>query len=114
VDKPYFLSANVLSEIELPTKGIISHPLVNDEYTKIILFGFAPGHVLAAHTAPVPATIQILSGEGTLTLGADTFQVSPGCLVHMRPQLVHSVLARTPLQMLLTLNKAARQDLRTE
>ena len=108
MDKPYFLSSNLLTEIEVPEKGVISRTLFNDEHTKIILFGFAPGHVLAAHSAPFPATIQILSGEGTLTLGDDTCQVSPGCLVHMRPQLVHSVRAATGMAMLLTLNNAAR------
>lgn len=109
MDKQYFLSANVMTEIEMPATGILSHTLFNDEHTKIILFGFAPGEGLTAHSAPMPATIQILSGEATLTLGADTCQVSPGCLVHMSPQLVHGVVARTPLEMLLTLHKAARQ-----
>ena len=110
MDQQFFLSANVLSEIEVPEKGILSHTLFNDDDTKIILFGFAPGQELTAHTAPMPATIQVLKGDGTLTLGSETCEVSPGCLVHMRPQLVHGVVARTPFQMLLTLHKAARQD----
>ena len=110
MDQQYFLSPDVRSEIEVPEKGILSRTLFNDAHTKIILFGFAPGQELTAHTAPMPATIQILSGEGTLTLGADTCQASPGCLIHMQPQLIHGVVARTSLEMLLTLHKAARQD----
>lgn len=104
-----FISPNVLGEIEIPEKGILSHTLFNDEHTKIILFGFAPGQELAAHTAPMPATIQILSGEATLTLATDTRQVSAGCVVHMPPHLIHGILSRSPLQMLLILHKAARQ-----
>ena len=110
MDQQYFISPNLLNEIQMPEKGILSHTLFNDEHTKIILFGFAPGQELTAHTAPMPATIQILSGEATITLGSDTCQASAGCLIHMRPQLVHGVVARTPLEMLLTLHKAARQD----
>lgn len=111
VEKQYFLSPNVLSENEAPAKGILSHTLFNDEDTKIILFSFATGQELTAHTAPMPATIQILQGDGSLTLGADTWQAEAGCLVHMPAHLVHGVLARTPLQMLLTLHKAARKNL---
>ncbi len=110
MDQQYILIQNVLTEIAVPEKGILSHTLYNDEQTKIILFGFAPGQELTAHTAPMPATIQVLAGEATLTLGADTCEVQPGCLIHMRPQLVHGVVARSPFQMLLTLHKAARQD----
>jgi quercetin dioxygenase-like cupin family protein len=44
--------------------AILSHTLYNDEQAKIIVFGFAAGEELTAHTAPMPATIQILSGEG--------------------------------------------------
>lgn len=109
MDKPYFLSPNVLNEGEVPAKGILSHTLFNDDNTKIILFGFAPGQELTAHTAPMPATIQVLQGEADLTLGPDTHPVETGCLVHMPAHLVHGVLARTPFQMLLTLHKAARQ-----
>ncbi len=110
MDQQYFLAQNVLAEGQVPEKGILSHTLYNDEHTKIILFGFAAGQELTAHTAPMPATIQVLTGEARLTLGADTCDVSTGALVHMRPQLVHGVVARTPFQMLLTLHKAARQD----
>lgn len=110
MDKQYCVTRNVLLDIEPPKTGILSQTLFNDEHTKIIAFGFAAGQELTAHTAPMPATIQILSGEGTLALGSDSCQVSQGCLVHMQPDLLHGVLARTPLRMLLTLHKAARQD----
>ena len=106
----YSLTKNLLTEIEIPQKGILSHTLYNDEYEKIILFGFASGEELSAHTAPMPATIQILSGEITLILGENRYEAGPGCLVHMEPLLTHGVIARTPAMVLLTLFKAARID----
>ena len=106
----YSFTQNILSEIQVPPKGILSHTLYNDERVKIILFGFAAGEELTAHTAPMPAMIQILSGEVTLTLGSDRCEAGPGCLVHMEPHLTHSVAAKAPAMVLLTLLKAARQD----
>jgi hypothetical protein len=77
----YSLTPSILSEIQIPQKGILSHTLYNDEQAKIILLGFAAGEELTSHTAPMPATIQILSGEVTLTLGPDICEAAPGCFV---------------------------------
>jgi quercetin dioxygenase-like cupin family protein len=106
----YSFTQSILSEIQVPQKGILSHTLYNDEQAKIVLFGFAAGEELTSHTAPMPATIQILSGEVTLILGPDICEAGPGCLVHMAPQLTHGIVAKTPATVLLTLLKAARQD----
>ena len=106
----YSFTQSILSEIQVPPKGILSHTLYNDEQAKIIVFGFAAGEELTAHTAPMPATIQILSGEVTLILGPDSCEAGPGSLVHMDPQLTHGIVAKTPATVLLTLLKAARQD----
>jgi quercetin dioxygenase-like cupin family protein len=53
----------------------------------------------------MPAIIQILHGEADLTLGAESFQAQPGTWIHMPASLPHSVSARTPLLMLLSLLK---------
>jgi quercetin dioxygenase-like cupin family protein len=103
----YQFTPDLFTEIAVPEKGILSHTLYNDDSVKIILFGFAPGQELTAHTAPMPATIMILEGEGALTLGADTKDVHRGALAHMSPGLTHAVSARTPLRMLLYLHKRA-------
>ena len=108
--KGHSFTSSMFNEIQVPQKGILSHALYNDEQVKIILFGFAAGEELTAHTAPMPATIQILSGEVTLILGPDTCEAGPGSLAHMAPQLTHGIVAKTPAMVLLTLLKAARQD----
>jgi quercetin dioxygenase-like cupin family protein len=110
MSRDYSFTQSILTEIQVPPKGILSHTLYNDEQAKIILFGFAAGEELTAHTAPMPATIQVLSGEVTLVLGGDSYEAGPGSLVHMAPQLMHGISAKTPAMILLTLLKAARQD----
>src|SRR3954453_16935316 len=104
----YFLTDSVLNELEVPRKGILSQTLFNDDNVKIILFGFAPGQELTAHTAPMPATIQVLRGEAAITLGDERHETREGCLIHMPPNLTHGIVAKTPVLMLLTLVKAAR------
>jgi quercetin dioxygenase-like cupin family protein len=106
----YNLTANLLEEIQVPEQGILSHTLYNDDTMKLILFGFSPGQELAAHTAPMPATIQILRGDAQVTLGQESVETSAGCLIHMQPNLAHGIAARTPVLMLLTLVKAGRVD----
>ena len=45
--------------------------------------------------------IQLLEGECTLTLGKDSFEAKPGAWAFMEPNLPHSILAHTPVKMLL-------------
>lgn len=88
---------------EIPPDTIISRTFYSDDQLKGILFGFAEGQELSEHTAAKPAILQFLSGEAQLTLGEDIFEARPGTLVHMTAQLPHSVLAQTPVVMLLLL-----------
>lgn len=104
----YTAVANINTEILTPEKGILSHTIHNDNDIKLVLFGFARGEELSAHTAPMPAVIHVISGEAALTLGQDQMDVQAGAVIHMAPNLTHSIVARTPLLMLLTLVKAAR------
>ena len=70
---------------------------------RVILFIFAPGQELSEHTASRPALIHILEGAGTVGLDSETFDASPGLLVHMAAGLPHSIVATTELRMLLYL-----------
>ena len=98
---------NLCEELEVPVTGHLNRTLQNDESAKIILFSFATGDGLAQHRAPMPAIIQILRGEAVLTLGPDTREAAAGFWVSMPPDLIHSIKAKTPVTMLLTLLKYA-------
>lgn len=104
----YTLIRNLSDEIRIPENGILSRTLYNDDRVKILAFGFAAGEELSAHTAPMPASIYIHSGDARLTLGEDTFDAQAGTLVHMAPQLTHGIFAKTPVIMLLHMYKQAR------
>jgi quercetin dioxygenase-like cupin family protein len=107
-DVNYTLIHNLSDEVEIPENGTLSRTLYNDDHVKILVFGFAAGQELSAHTAPMAASIYIHSGEAELKLGEDVQQAAAGTLVHMPPQLVHGIVARTPVVMLLQMYKQAR------
>ncbi|HYW46531.1 MAG TPA: cupin domain-containing protein [Bryobacteraceae bacterium] len=104
----YTFCQNLEAEAPVPDNGILSRTLYNDDHVKIVIFGFAPGQELSAHTAPMAASLYFVSGEARLTLGEDTREAGAGAFVHMPPQLQHGILARTPVVMMLTMYKQAR------
>ncbi len=105
-----FFTPELIKEIEMPQRGILSRTLYNDDDVKVVLFGFSAGHELSAHTAPMPALLYFLEGEAELTLGADTQGVKAGAFAHMPPHLNHAVVAKTPLVMLLIMMKGLKRE----
>jgi quercetin dioxygenase-like cupin family protein len=103
---PYSYIADLTTTAEPPEGGILSRTLYQDERIKVVVFGFGAGQELSEHTANVPATIQVVKGEGTVTLGEDTVRVAAGSWLHMKAGLSHAVRAETPLTMVLVMHKA--------
>ena len=104
----YTFVADVFDQLPaLSPDTIISRTLYSDERVKAVLFGFAAGQELSEHTASSPALLHILRGEATLTLGSDSMEAREGTWAHMPAQLPHSVLAKTPVVMLLLLLRDA-------
>lgn len=101
----YTYLKDLAESVEIPTGGIISKTIVMDEQMRAIVFGFDAGEELSEHTASVPAVIQIVRGEATITLGEDAFDASAGAWAHMPANMKHSILAKTPVVMLLVMAK---------
>jgi quercetin dioxygenase-like cupin family protein len=101
----FFASLAAQLPTPLPTDSIVSRPLYQDEKLKAVVFGFAPGQALSEHTAAVPAIVYFVQGEATLTLGPDSQEVSAGAWAHMPAHLPHSIVAHTPVVMLLLMLK---------
>jgi hybrid cluster-associated redox disulfide protein len=102
VTTPYTFFEDINATIDsIPTESIVSRTVFRDDHLKSIVFAFAPGQELSEHTASVPAIIQILEGECELTLGSDSYSVKAGAWARMPANLPHSILAKTPVKMLL-------------
>jgi quercetin dioxygenase-like cupin family protein len=100
--------ADIAAEVQIPPQGITSRAIYNDGDTRVVLFGFDEGQELSEHTASMPAVIHILQGEATLTFGEDVQAARAGSWAYMPANLPHSVFAKTPVIMLLTLQKSAK------
>jgi quercetin dioxygenase-like cupin family protein len=100
--EPYHFVSR-LSELvpELPKDGIVSRTFFKNEQVKVLVFGFDAGQELSEHTSSHPAILHFVQGEADLTLGDQQMQAVPGTWVYMQPHLPHSVVAQTPVIMLL-------------
>jgi quercetin dioxygenase-like cupin family protein len=102
--EPFHYVADLLAlSSPLPEESILSRNVFSNDHISVTLFSFTPGQELSEHTAARPAILQFLDGEAELILGEETKQARPGTWVHMPAHLPHSVRAKTPVHMLLTL-----------
>ena len=104
----FTLIPNLMAEVEIPENGILSRTLYSNDHVKVVIFGFAAGQELSAHTAPMEASIYLISGEAQVTLGGTVKDLQGGAFVQMAPRLEHGILARTAVVMLLTMYKEGR------
>lgn len=93
--------------VDTPADGIVSRAIYNDDDVRVVHFSFAAGQQLSDHTAPMPVTLEVVEGEATITLGDEVIEGRPGTWMHMPGSTPHSVVAKTPLVLLLTLLKHA-------
>jgi quercetin dioxygenase-like cupin family protein len=105
-DSAYKYCADLAGEVEVPSDGTLSRTLHQDDTIKVVLFGFAAGQELSEHTAAVPAIMHFLKGEASVLLGADRHDVQEGAWFLMPANLPHSITAKTPVVMLLSLLKS--------
>ncbi len=91
--------------VETPADGIVSRAIYNDDDVRVVHFSFAPGQQLSDHTAPWPLTLEVVAGEAAITLAGDTVEAPAGTWIHVAADTPHSVVARTPLVLLLHLLK---------
>jgi quercetin dioxygenase-like cupin family protein len=104
----YFIVEELSSQLpEIPPDSIVSRTFYSDDQAKVILFGFAKGQELSEHTASKPAILHFIQGEAQLTLGKDQFAAHAGTWVHMPAHMAHSILAKTPVVMMLYLLETA-------
>ena len=91
--------------VETPQDGIVSRTIHNDDSARVVLFSFAAGQQLSDHTASVPVTVVVVEGEADILIDGEQHDGRTGSWVHLDANVPHSVVARTPVTLLLTLLK---------
>ena len=97
--------ASLRAEIEVPSNGILSRTVHEDERVTLVLFGFDTGQELSEHTSSRAALIEVLDGTAEITLDGEVHEAGPGTWLAMPPGMRHAIRATTPLVMALTLLK---------
>jgi len=105
MDDNFLYFENLADCVTISPDAIVSRTLRADEHARTIVFGFDKGQELSEHTASVPAIIYVVSGEADLTLGTKAQTASAGTWAWMPANLPHSIVAKTPVVMLLTMFK---------
>jgi quercetin dioxygenase-like cupin family protein/ribosomal protein S18 acetylase RimI-like enzyme len=91
--------------VDTPADGIVSRAIYNGDDVRVVHFSFAAGQQLSDHTAAMPVTLEIIEGEADITLDGTDVEGWPGTWIHMPANTPHSIIAKTPVTMLLTLLK---------
>jgi quercetin dioxygenase-like cupin family protein len=110
MDNKHLYFENLADSVTISSESIVSRTLRADEHAKLIVFGFDKGQELSEHTAAVPAIIHIIMGEADLTLGNESQTASAGAWAWMPAHLPHSIKAKTPAVMLLTMFKKKPEE----
>jgi quercetin dioxygenase-like cupin family protein len=104
-----FEKAKVFSfndSVEYASGGILSKTVLKKETGNISLFSFASGEALSEHTAPFDAMIQVVDGQGEITIGGKPFILHPGEAIIMPANVPHAVMAVEKFKMILTMIKS--------
>ena len=94
---------DLIAEAPIPTRGILSQTLSDEDGIRLVVFSFAAGEELSEHTAARPAIVNILVGEAELMAGGETHRAGPGSWLRMAVGTPHAIRATTGMVMALYL-----------
>jgi quercetin dioxygenase-like cupin family protein len=93
-----------LAELAAYQEGaIVSRVLVKQPAGSVTLFAFDAAQELSEHTTPFDALVQVLDGEGEVTIGGEPHLLRAGEVVLMPANVPHALRAPTRFRMLLTM-----------
>jgi quercetin dioxygenase-like cupin family protein len=98
-----FVRWDVASSIDIQTGSVVSRVIFSDNRIEVTVFGFDAGAGLSEHQASRAAIVQITTGRLEFIADGERLDAGPGFWLHMEPGTPHSLTAREPTVMLLTL-----------
>lgn len=100
--------------IQYEQTGFKHKILLEDENCRYTLMSMSMGTLIAEHASARNATVNVIEGQGILTLNAKEFVLEAGVFVFIPANARHAVQAVTNLAFLLTLSgKDSLASLRT-
>jgi quercetin dioxygenase-like cupin family protein len=94
--------------VQVSSSGIVSRTVLQSPELRVVLFTFADGQELTAHSNRRRALVQILDGVCDFFFGGKWQRLDAGMFLHLPPNHPHAVRAAAgPFSMLLTLGADA-------
>ena len=91
--------------IEYPQTGVKSKILLEDANCRYMLMLIGVGMQIAEHTNPRNATVNVIEGQGVLTLEGKELVLETGVFIFIPATAHHAIKATTNLAFLLTLSE---------
>ncbi|WP_445244596.1 cupin domain-containing protein [Microcoleus sp. OTE_8_concoct_300] len=96
--------------IEYPQTGLKSKILLEDGNCRYALMSLAMGMHIAEHTNPRNATVNVIEGQGLLTLEGKEIVLESGVFVFIPGTARHAIKAVTNLTFLLILSEKVTES----
>jgi len=95
--------ADAAAAVAIQSGAVVSKVIHRDERLNVTVFGFDTDEGLTEHQAAQSAVVQVLAGRLGFMAGGEEYDAGPGFWLHMSPGTPHSLVAKEPTVMLLTL-----------
>jgi len=92
------------SMIEYPKEGILSKVLFREREMDITMFCMAKGTKMTDHTSTKEGIVYVIEGRGTFVLKGDDIEMSPGKVIYLERDAVHSLEAAEDTSFILALH----------
>ncbi len=89
--------------VDIQPDAVVSRTLMDADGGTVTLFAFDESQSLSEHSAPYDALVQVIEGELKIELGGETHEVIAGDSLMMPADVPHSLYAKKPTKMLLTM-----------
>ena len=89
--------------IEYPKSGVLSKVILKNEKFDVTLFCMAQGTDIGEHTSTRRGLVQAVDGDGVFILGPEEIRMTPGVIISMPENAIHSLRAKSNMSFLLFL-----------
>ncbi|MDD5022802.1 MAG: cupin domain-containing protein [Candidatus ainarchaeum sp.] len=97
------LIKNINKMIHYSEDGILSKSILKEEKMDVTLFCMAKGTKLSEHTSTRKGLVHVLEGKGIFYLEGKKIEMTPGVLIFMKENAVHSLKAEKNTSFILIL-----------
>lgn len=99
---------DLMSDLVYQRGGIVSRILLKQPTGSVTAFAFDAGQELSEHTCPYEALLQVLEGEGQITIDGTPYIIAAGHMIYLPAHVPHAVAATHQMKMILTMLRSEK------